>query len=252
MTALIRGVDVSTWQHPGNHAIDWEKVKAAGITFVLVKATQGDNYLNPWLKRDVDDANFAGLLVGAYHFYEVGPAPDVQAEHFVGSLIGLTLDIGVWLDWEPAKMSQYMASGMVNPFVAKVEETRRPVGIYTSPDWKETLQAENVNISRWWAADWGVTTPPEGCFIWQTGQETVDGIVGEVDANRLEQVRGVNLQTSPAAKPAVAAPPIEETRIANLIDGEKALQAENTDLQEQITSVETAPAPPQSSDQATP
>lgn len=236
MTALIRGVDVSTWQHGGNAPIDWDKVKAAGITFALVKATQSDNYVNPWLKRDVDDANFAGLLVGAYHFYEVGPSPDVQAEHFVGSLIGLTLDLGVWLDWEPAKMSQYMASGMVNPFVAKVEETRRPCGIYTTPDWKATLLTENVAISRWWAADWGVPDPPEGCYVWQTGQETVDGIVGEVDANRLEQVRGVNLPTAPVK----AVPVTDETRIANLDKAVETLQATDDNLQAQIATKEPA------------
>lgn len=203
---LVRGVDVSTWQHPGNAPIDWEKVRAAGISFALVKATQGDTYINPWLKRDVDDANFAGLLVGAYHFYEEGPDAVSQAEHFVGSLIGLTLDMGVWLDWEIAHSGAYVWAGMANPFLAKVDETRKGCGIYTTPDYRELLVTDNVKPGRWWLASWGANTAPAGSFIWQTGQEKVDGISVEVDADRLEQTRGVNLPSAPVTAKAAETP----------------------------------------------
>ena len=85
MSGTVRGVDVSSWQHPYGEAIDWEDVAKDGYTFMLVKATQGTGYQNPWLHRDIDDARAAGLLVGAYHFLEVNPEISQQADVFISS-----------------------------------------------------------------------------------------------------------------------------------------------------------------------
>ena len=70
MSGAVKGVDVSSWQHPGQAEIDWHAVADDGYTFALVKATQGTNYVNNWLSRDLDDARSAGLLLGAYHYLE--------------------------------------------------------------------------------------------------------------------------------------------------------------------------------------
>lgn len=193
MTRLIRGIDLSSWNHAGNKAIDFEKVRASGISFVMVKATQGDSYVSPWLKEDLDGAAFAGLLTGAYHFYEVGPTPVEQAEHFIAALTGHVLDLGAWLDWETGPMTPYEAANLVTQFTAHAEETRRPVGLYCDQSWATQLGEGNYRTARWWAAAPGVKDPPAGCFMWQTGTEAVDGIDGEVDSDRLEITRGINI-----------------------------------------------------------
>ena len=106
MSAPAKGVDVSTWNHADNEPIDWHKVAQAGYTFAIIKATQGDGYVNPWLRRDYDDAFAAGLLVGAYHFYDASVEATKQAEHFVGCLIGMKLEIHAWLDLEVTANSE--------------------------------------------------------------------------------------------------------------------------------------------------
>lgn len=40
----IAGIDVSMWQG----SIDWETVKESGVEFVIIKATEGTNYVDPF------------------------------------------------------------------------------------------------------------------------------------------------------------------------------------------------------------
>ena len=60
-----QGIDVSRYQ--GN--IDWAKVKASGMTFVFIKATEGQTYTDPNFQKNVSGALAAGMLVGTYHFF---------------------------------------------------------------------------------------------------------------------------------------------------------------------------------------
>jgi lysozyme len=56
---VVAGVDVSKWQG----AVDFGKVKAAGMTYVFVKATEGITGVDPDYARNVAAARAAGLVV---------------------------------------------------------------------------------------------------------------------------------------------------------------------------------------------
>jgi hypothetical protein len=67
------GIDVSSNNHPNNVAIDWMaayndlKSRGGGAQpFVIVKATQGTGYVNPFFNQDVAAAKAAGFAIGAY------------------------------------------------------------------------------------------------------------------------------------------------------------------------------------------
>jgi GH25 family lysozyme M1 (1,4-beta-N-acetylmuramidase) len=62
----MKGIDISAYQ-PN---VDFEKVKAAGIEVVYIKATEGTSYINPYLKKHAAAAKAAGLKVGFYHFFK--------------------------------------------------------------------------------------------------------------------------------------------------------------------------------------
>ncbi|HEY2515691.1 MAG TPA: glycoside hydrolase family 25 protein [Polyangiaceae bacterium] len=59
----IRGIDVSSIQGK----IDWPKVAASGVRFVMRKCGNGNNAPDPGFADDVAGARAAGLAVGAYH-----------------------------------------------------------------------------------------------------------------------------------------------------------------------------------------
>lgn len=204
MSADVRGVDVSSWQHPEGAEIDWEEVAQAGYKFALVKATQGTSYVNPWAARDLDDARAAGFLVGAYHYYEAGVDPVTQAKTFINSLIGQVLDLGGWLDWEVPPMSEWAAAGEVGAFLGEAHETRPGVGLYCDESWAAQLRAASVPLGRWWSADWSATSAPAGSLLWQVGPAEVPGITGQVDTDVLVNVRAFNIPTAPRARPNAA------------------------------------------------
>jgi GH25 family lysozyme M1 (1,4-beta-N-acetylmuramidase) len=201
MSGSTKGVDVSSWQHPYGKPIDWEEVAASGHTFALVKATQGTGYLNSWLARDLDDARAAGLLVGAYHYFELGQPPADQAAHFVRSLMGHTLDLGVWLDWEPPPLPPFTASGYIDNFLTACDDGRPNCGLYCDLAWLEVLKTAGKTFGRLWLADWTPSAPHEGQLIWQDAISTVKGIPAPVDVDVLTSTRAANLPTAPPPRP---------------------------------------------------
>lgn len=201
MNIGAKGIDISTWQHPNGEPIDWEAVRADGVTFAIVKATQGTTWANPWLARDLDDAFAAGLFTGAYHYYEAGNDPTAQAAWFKQHLTGLTLDLHAWLDYEVAPQQSFVMAGQVNQFLEAMKPERPGCGLYASLSMWTELQGANVSPPALWVADWG-GTPPKGATIWQESEQgQVKGVPGSVDLDRLMSTRGINLPSTPPSRP---------------------------------------------------
>lgn len=203
MTAPARGIDVSTWQHPGQAPIDWEAVAGSGITFVIIKATQGTTWVNPWFERDYSDAFAAGLLVGAYHYYSAGDDPTAQAKLFTDTLIGKRLDLHAWLDFEVPPVSNWTAAGWVNTFLEAARDARPGCGLYCDLTWWGELSSANVSPPVVWLAAPSATEAPAGATVWQYRTDTVPGVPAEVDLDGLIGTRGINLPTAPVPKPVV-------------------------------------------------
>jgi lysozyme len=86
-------IDLSHWQAP----VDFAKAKSAGIAAVILKATQGSNWVDATFAARLAAATAAGLLVGAYHFLD-NSAPQLQVEHFLSIADGCPV---LALDAEP-------------------------------------------------------------------------------------------------------------------------------------------------------
>ncbi len=74
----IHGADISRWQHPNDKAIDFVKMYAAGIRFVMIKASDTRNAAHAlamkYLIMDRLPAQAAGIYTGFYHYATL---PDV-------------------------------------------------------------------------------------------------------------------------------------------------------------------------------
>lgn len=80
----IVGIDISKYQGE----VNFEKVKAAGISYIFIRATDGITYQDPNFKTNFLSAQAAGITVGAYHFYETNDDPEDQLKNFT-SLVTL-------------------------------------------------------------------------------------------------------------------------------------------------------------------
>lgn len=85
-TEGMMGIDVSHWQE----TIDWSQPLLSEsdqkIDFVIVKATQGDHYIDSQFENNWNGAKGAGKTIGAYHFYIYKDDPEYQANHFVSTV----------------------------------------------------------------------------------------------------------------------------------------------------------------------
>jgi len=64
-------VDLSHW----NPTPDWQKLKAGGVTGVILKATEGTSYVDPTFAERYAAALDAGLATASYHFLKAGGIP---------------------------------------------------------------------------------------------------------------------------------------------------------------------------------
>ena len=95
----MNGIDVSNWQA----GIDLAAVPA---DFVIMKATQGTNYVSPDCDRQYQQAKQAGRLLGVYHYVSGGNAVG-EADFFVNNIKGYIGEAILVLDWESEQNSAW-------------------------------------------------------------------------------------------------------------------------------------------------
>lgn len=205
-SALLSGVDVASFQHPGGASIDWAAVKASGQSFAFIKATEGTGYTNPYFASDWSGSGAAGLYRGAYHFARpalpLSTAVD-QARYFVsrtGSMTGAA-DIGGVLDLETTGgLGQADLANWTRTWLAEVQRlTGKAPMIYTGYYfWQDSLgnPADIGARYRLWLPSYPANPEsttfrplvPAGWNNWTFWQYrsdgSVPGISGEVDMNR--------------------------------------------------------------------
>lgn len=194
------GIDVSRWQH--SSSLDWAAVRADGVTFAFVKATEGSTYVNPYFAGDWEATRGVGILHGAYHFARpsVGTAA-AQARHFVATAgnhdqVG---DLPPVLDLEATGgLTVPELRAWTQHWLTTVEGlTGRVPIIYTSPAFWETHLGNSTAFTRYplWIAHYNVTAPRvpggwPGWTFWQsTSKGRVQGIAGDVDVNAFNGTR---------------------------------------------------------------
>ena len=78
----IKGLDVSHW----NGAPNFGTLRNSGMEFVFSKASQGTSMQDETFLRNTSEARAAGLVAGAYHFFDYTKAGKPQARHFLATV----------------------------------------------------------------------------------------------------------------------------------------------------------------------
>lgn len=183
-----KGIDVSHWQG----IIDFEKVKKAGIDFVIIKAGGSDNgfYRDSKFLVNYKNACNAGLLCGAYYFvgkyctsYAAGVA---DAERFLKLLKGKTFSYPLYIDIETTPIHKRQgATDAVIGFCQTMEKAGCYVGIYASDisGFKDRLILSKLFAFDKWVARYGSKPKYVSKYgMWQMSSKgQVDGIRGYVD-----------------------------------------------------------------------
>ena len=196
-SSFKEGIDVSHWQG----TIDWAKVKAAGKSFVIAKATEGIGWEDASYDKFKAGAKAQGLTFGAYHFARPGSNDPVKEADWFVDTMGLQRGMLIpTLDLE--RTGGLGTTALTNWVKAWLQRVDQRLGvkamIYVSPSFWRTYMGN----TRWfadngysvlWVAHWNTTSPSVpadnwGGRSWTFWQYTSDGVVpgisGRVDLNR--------------------------------------------------------------------
>lgn len=188
MDTAIKGIDVSHWQN----SIDWNKVKASGIDFVILKAGGSDKgtYTDGFFEKNYKAAKEAGLHVGAYYFVgntcTTKNAGIANANQFLAIIKDKAFEYPVFLDIETTPTTKRAgATEAAIAFCETMEEAGYYCGIYASDvsGFVDRLDQTKLDKFDKWVARYGTEPKKVSNYgMWQYSESgKVNGISGNVD-----------------------------------------------------------------------
>lgn len=184
------GCDISHW----NGIVDFEKLKAQGLKFVIIKAGGSDKgfYTDHKFEDNYRLAKLAGMKVGAYYIVGKGfvSAEDgiEDAKRFRKIIHGKDFDYPVCLDLElTSPKDKNGATDASIAFCSFLQDHRYYVSIYASEisGFKERLETDRLKAFDKWVARYGTKKPELEAGIWQYSSKGLfDGVNGYLDIDK--------------------------------------------------------------------
>lgn len=196
--ASKEGIDISYYSGD----IDWQKVKDAGVDFVMVRiggrgyGSEGSMYTDDNAVKYINEAHEAGLKAGGYFFSQaINTQEAIEEADYVKSVLGdIKLEYPVAYDWEIIKdddartdnVSAAEATACAKAFCNRVRELGYKPMLY-SPSKElyfkyDLSQLADVDI--WYCEYADVPNFYYQFSMWQYSSTAhIDGIDGDVDLN---------------------------------------------------------------------
>ena len=180
-----KGIDVSVWQ--GDN-IDFNKVKAAGKNFVIIRAGCGSSK-DKYFESNYKKAKAAGLNVGVYWYAHAlsEKASKEEANHVLNAISGKQLEYPVYYDIEQKEIlakGKTFCSAIATNFCTIMEKNKKFCGIYASKSYFDNYFTDTVkNKYSIWVAQYNNECTYKGKYgMWQhSSKGSVSGISGNVD-----------------------------------------------------------------------
>lgn len=190
----IKGIDVSEFQ--GN--INWNKVKADGIEFAILKLGNiydyDANYKDSKFDTNYKNARANGIKIGAYIYNYCNTIDTLKKglEWAIKKLEGKKLDLPFYLDMEDKDIqgeTKETLTNQCNEFARIVKKEDYQAGVYANANWLKN----ELNVSDFdkdlsiWVAQYEVSKPQiDNPDIWQyTSDGKINGVSGRCDVNYL-------------------------------------------------------------------
>jgi lysozyme len=186
----IHGIDVSRYQS----AIAWEAVKEMRVRniqlgFAFIKATEGNDLVDPFFKRNWKKAKTAGMVRGAYHFFNPKKDGKAQAQNYFKNVKLESGDLPPVLDIEKAfGMNEAKLQQEIKKWLDAMEAAYgiKPI-IYTYVTFYERYLKGNFDDYPLWIAHYYQADNPRITRPWHFWQHSergrVNGIISKVDFN---------------------------------------------------------------------
>lgn len=194
----VQGVDVSYYQ--GN--FNWA---GAGVQFGYARVSDGTGFMDPQFSNNWSKTKAAGVLRGAYQFFEPGQDATAQANIVVNAVGKLGAgDLPAMIDVEATGgQSAGTIASKMQTWLTVVEKGtgKRPI-IYTGPYfWQSNVNSGAFASYPLWIAHYGVSCPliPDNWSNWTAWQHSDGGgsLDHDVFNGTLAQLRNLGVTNQP-------------------------------------------------------
>ena len=223
----LKGIDVSYWN--GNN-IDWNKVKADGVKFAILRCGYSTTGKDSTFERNVKECERVGIPWGAYLFSYAESVDEAKKElqNCLASLKGKKPTYPIYYDLEDAattgRCSNSLILSMAKVFVEGIEKAGYWAGIYANLSWFNTRLTDSWydKKAKWVAQYNDKCTYKKTYGMWQyTSGGKVKGIDGRVDMNWSyvdyhSKITGKNNGSAVRPKPTKPTQPIETIKSQNI------------------------------------
>lgn len=199
----VHGFDISHFQGD----IQWNELtgqpsSGVAMRFVLIKATEGGDYVDDMFGQYFSDARSHGLIRGAYHYFIATTDPVIQARNFIQTVQLKPGDLPPIVDVEQKGRSVMQLQNDLKLWLRLVEQHYGvPPIIYSSHKFREKyLRHESFDRYPFWLARYYVSEPDRNDWVfWQyTDSGTLPGIGSQVDLNvfngTIEQLQALTIK----------------------------------------------------------
>lgn len=187
----VLGIDISHYQG----MINWEQVKKIDdkpISFVFIRATQGDDGKDKYFKYNWKKAKEHGFLRGAYHYYRPNENSTKQANRFIKRVSLDKGDLPPVLDIEKfsrIQSNQSLRKALKNWLdLVEAHYGIKPIIYSGASHYTDLLKNEIFDGYVFWIANYNrVERPLKSDKIWTFWQFSdkgkINGIEGDTDLN---------------------------------------------------------------------
>lgn len=200
----IKGIDVSSWQKN----VDYSKVKDSGIEVVIIKATEGIDYIDKSMEEHYVNAKKAHMKIGFYHFFSDKTDPKAQADDFYNAIKDKKFDLYPVLDIENDSQGRN-STEITTRCIDFLNEFKKISGydcvVYTYTSFAKGKLDSRLKKYPLWIAHYGVNEPADN-GIWAdwvgfqfTDKGAVNGVNGNCDLNEFTEailIQRVNTSNS--------------------------------------------------------
>ena len=172
------GIDVSKW----NGGINFNKVKSAGVNFVIIRAGFGVNGIDRLFKANYTAAKEAGLKIGAYWYSYAKTKAELQNEiyAFLNAIKGMQFEMPVYWDIEEKWVINNI-NYVIPTVCTALENAGYFAGYYTSASVNASVAEENKKRFTSWIAHWGKKAGAYKPMHQYSNTGEISGINGDVD-----------------------------------------------------------------------
>ena len=208
----VHGIDVSAYQG----RIDWPEVARNRVRFAFIKASEGATLRDSRFARNWREARKAGVLCGAYHYFQPNRDGQTQADLFARTVPLAPGDLPPVLDVEAANFHDVAVMRREVARWLRLVEAHygvRPI-LYSNHSFYQRHLAGHFDDYPLWLAHYEVNRPTlarSKWIIWQHSDEAyVPGIRGVVDFNvfqgSFDELQALRVPAIPAVPTAPANP----------------------------------------------